>query len=235
MDMMKRTAGALFIAAILSMLVFSGCKNGSAGPAGPTGSSGGYVMQFQNGLFPAASYAGGGAVGLDAAAPNGNYFYSEPFAVGSFSGDISRFLIKFDLTSVIPANVKVTKAYLTVNITGTVGANGYGLYPLTRDFLPGSATWSTSNGVLAWTTLGGDFLPTAVSEDFYIQTGSTGMLTYTLDPSLVQGWLADSTTNYGVILKAALENIGNNNMTINTNQCATFSQRPMLTVYYTLP
>jgi hypothetical protein len=231
----KKAAGIVFLLLILGMVFsFSGCS-GTKGAVGPTGATGGYVMQFQDGLYPAASYAGCGAVGLDAIDLTTNYYSYEPFNVGSFPGDYSRFLIKFDLTSVIPSGVKVTKAYLTINITGTVGANGYALYPMTRNFLATAANWGTANGVLSWTNQGGDFSSTAVSENFYVQAGDNGKLTYTLDPALVQGWIADYTTNNGVILKATFENTGSNNITINTNQCPTFSQRPMLTVYYMLP
>jgi hypothetical protein len=233
--MKKKAAGFVFLFLILSVLFsFSGCS-GTKGATGPMGAAGGYVMQFQDGLYPAASYAGCGAVGLDALDLTTNYYGYEPFNVGSFTGDHSRFLLKFDLTSVIPSNIKVTKAYITINITATVGSNAYAFYPMTRNFLPNAANWSTSNGVAAWTTNGGDFSSTAVSENFYVQAGANGKLTYTLDPALVQGWIADYTTNNGVILKATFENTGDNYITMNTDQCPTFSQRPMLTVYYTLP
>jgi hypothetical protein len=229
---------AIACLAVLIAAFMTGCK-GDTGPAGPTG----YTAQFQNGMFPSAAYAGISAVqiGSDTGATS-NYSALNPATLGyDDSPSRDRFIFKADVSSIVPANVIVTKAYLTVISTGAYGTNTYTVYKLTRAFTAASATWEKYDGVNNWTSAGGDF--DAVSPVTSRVVNTYGQTSFTLSNSLVQGWLASPSTNYGVLIKADESGstlLGGstvlNYFTFNSNAVSVAAaSRPMLTVYYRLP
>jgi len=237
---MKRHGfGIAFFAVVLIAAVAAGGCKGPAGPAGSTGATGpagsGYVMQFQDGAYPAASYTGASDTGLDSLNSNTNYSAFTTFSIGfnSTGSEIDRYIIKYNLASVIPDNVNVTAAYFTIvtdSLNGTVSMQAY---PLTTAFTASGATWMDSAASTPWAKPGGDFSPMPQSNTVTVSV--LGTYTFTLNPSMVQGWISSPSTNYGMIVIAENESTGNNVVNLWYDEYATVADRPMLTIYYTLP
>lgn len=171
-----------------------------------------------------------------------------------------RALIKFNVAGSIPAGSTINSASLQMYMSRTrAGNQTVRLHVLLSDWgestsdaggnegggslaEDGDATWryryyDTITPPLGpeWTTMGGDFVATAsgsatvgASNGNYTWTTSLGMV------AAVQGWLDNSSTNYGWIV------IGNESTTgtakrFNSRHSTNASQRPRLTINYTLP
>jgi hypothetical protein len=224
---MKKTAVVVSLL-IVSLLMLS-C--GTAGPAGPAGGVG-FVMQFQNGVYPTAAYAGAVNTGVDSNVPN-DFSASPTFWIGSLAPGAARYLVKYDLTLSLPNNAVVTKAYLTITVNGFDSSNSFSAYQLTGNFVPANTTWANKDTGTPWTTAGGDFAAAAKSNSVTI--GAAGKYTFILNAAMVQAWINNSSVNYGMLLKAFNETAGSNDAQMCLNANGVLSSRPMLTVYYTLP
>ena len=228
-----------FLAVILLVtLLSSGCSKNSAGetgPAGPTGPTGGYVMQFQNGAYPATAYTGVEATTLDSLSSTVNFSTLNPSAVGyaDTGSEKVRYTINYNLTTMIPNNVIVTAAYLSISVTTIYGSPSITVYPLTTAFTTSTATWINSATATPWTIPGGDFSLTPKSNTVAIS--APGTYTFTLDKAIVQGWISSPSSNYGIILVASNETSGDNVAYFNSNASTTATSRPILTIYYKLP
>jgi len=227
-----------FAVVLIAAVAAAGCK-GPAGPAGSTGATGpvgsGYVMQFQDGAYPAASYTGASDTGLDSLNSTTNYSDFTTFSIGysPSPAEKDRYIIKYNLSSVIPGNVNVTAAYFTIVVDAVNGSNSLLIYPLTTPFTAAGATWEDSAASTPWTTPGGDFSPVPQSNTVTVST--FGTYTFTLNTAMVQNWITNPSMNDGMIVIATNESSGNNVVDLWYDEYATVADRPMLTVYYTLP
>jgi hypothetical protein len=226
---MKKTAVVVSLL-IVSLLMLS-C--GTAGPAGPAGGVG-FVMQFQNGVYPTAAYAGSADTGVDSYNPGSNYSGNTTFNIGYWLTwlESARYLVKYDLSTMVPNNAIVTKAYLTITVGAATGSNSFLVYQLGTAFVPANATWANSDTGTPWTTAGGDY-GAAKSDGLVIS--AAGVYTFTLNSAMVQSWISNPSANYGIILKASNETTGSNHVNMSFDSAPTLANRPMLTVYYTLP
>jgi outer membrane protein assembly factor BamB len=79
----------------------------------------------------------------------------------------------------------------------------------TTDWTETGVTWNTRNGVLAWTTPGGDFDPTATGTQPSGTTAGTAVsfnvLSDSTSANIPQGWLNGTIPNYGLLVKDQLE------------------------------
>lgn len=130
-----------------------------------------------------------------------------------------RALLQFDLSS-IPAGATITSATLTLNCnsSGETTNSLYTLHALTTAFGEGislpsgaggtgataiapDATWANAmTPTPAWTTPGGDFVPTVVSSVSMTPSGDQTFPTSANFVSLLQAWLTNPASNFGVIV-----------------------------------
>ncbi len=200
-------------------------------------------MQFQDGVFPSTYYddtADTRIISNDLS--NINFGSCFNLQIGFSNNRIWRLLMKFDISS-IPASATVKSAYLTLycySLTG--GPVNVVAYKITRSWIEGNgscggssniyASWDYYNGAgNSWTNPGGDFDLTTQSDVTTVTT--TGYYTIKLNTQMVQDWISNPLTNYGLIIKSIDEtsgSISNYDNTTTTNE-----RRPKLTIYYTLP
>lgn len=225
---------ALLAAALLLSVFSTGCSKNSTGPAGPAG-TGGYVMQFQYKNYPSGTYTGVTDTGMDSLNSNTNYSDFTTYSIGYSSTDSEkdRYIIRYDLSSVVPGNINVTAAYLTINVDALNGSNSYLIYPLTAGFTQTTATWNDRAASTPWTTPGGDY--STVARSNAVTINALGKYTFTLDTAMVQGWVSNPAGNYGIIIVATNESSGDNIANLDYDANGTVSDRPLLTVYYKLP
>lgn len=217
----------------VSAFLFS-CK-GDPGPAGDP-SLGILSTSFQDGIFPYSSYAGTQDAYMSSLNSTTSYETITPLNTGNNSAsEITRGIIKFDLTSVAPQNIIVKKAYLTLyNILNSGVMPTVAAYKVTR-YWDTDVRWDRSVIGLAWAGGEGSYSVTASSDSVTMDTEST-VLTLSLDTAMVQDWILYSITNYGIIIKAANEGTAvYNRIQYNSSEAANAATRPKLTIYYTLP
>jgi hypothetical protein len=143
-----------------------------------------------------------------------NYGACPDIGAGRSATETGRGLIKFNLTSL--AGKTIVSASLTLYVSiGVTGSGNLALVELSRAFSEGEvcsaasagdATW-VSAGITSWTTPGGDFAG-AVSNNRPFTT-ATSEVVFTLNSSIVQGWVDDSASNDGMLLKLVSETTGN--------------------------
>ena len=125
-------------------------------------------------------------------------------------GDLYRGLVKFDVSDINPAypvDKAVVSVYVDVLKNGQEGhLSGSGL---TTGWAENTATWK-----VPWTTAGGDFAATEAGST-HIMKADEGSWKEVDITALVQAWVADPTSNRGVILR--LLNATNNNTILRTS------------------
>lgn len=217
--------GLLILTAVI--LIFSiSCSKGPGGASGTTGLT---SLSFQDGIFPSDAYAGTSDTDIISGSYAGsNFGTSTGDTAGSVSGIVYRALVKFDLSSVVPSNITVQKAYLTVSLNSTMDSS-INAYALTGSWVETQATWNSSATGTGWTTPGGDF---STLEDSQPITSTT--LKFALSPALVQSWITSPSTNYGIMLKNTDETSGQY-VNVYSRENSPATSRPMLTIYYSLP
>ena len=152
---------------------------------------------------------------------------------------IDRSLLKFDLSS-IPSNATITSASFSLVKTG--GSNtsaNVNVHRITADWTEGTGTCSGSTGVsnysqrlsgTNWGTAGGDF---NASVEAVTSVGSNATYSWSV-ANLVQNWVNGTDANYGLLLKYATEGFSNQK-TFGSRENSTASNRPVLSVTYTVP
>jgi len=156
--------------------------------------------------------------------------------VGKQSGTFgtTRSVLDFgDLTD-IPDQARILDAEVQLWATTTVGSGAtFDAHPLGRTFTEGQATWQRASAAAAWTTPGGDFgpafdaVPTITNDPSWRIWDATGT---------VQGWIANRSSNNGVLVKLRDEAAGPTQRVIFLSGEAVEPQlRPKLVVTYTAP
>ena len=229
---------------LLTAALFVSC--GGKGNAGPSGADGGYVMTFQTGAQPYASYAGTADTRIaNGVYTNGNVGGGQSLYIGSAATLLNlRFLVKFDLSGVVPDTVTVSKAYLTLyTSTAAYGNPSVAAFRVSSPWdqgtqtsylnTPDGATWVSSTATTLWTNNGGDFSTPAVSDTVTVPLPLNEACTLSLDTSMVKSWITTPSTNYGVIIIGAQEGINADNYSAFYTSELTTSPlyRPKLTVY----
>jgi hypothetical protein len=195
------------------------------------------VKSFQDGVSPAASYAGTRDTYLSEEAP-ANSFGGAASCIAdgdSVSGKDQYVLLKWNFGGAdIPADATVTAVSITLNITNKTGGSGYAIHELKRDWLEAEATWSACAAGTSWELAGAQGASDrgAVSLGTLLPT-ATGVYTVSLNSAsvaLVQSWVNNPLTNRGVIIASSTNADG---MDFSSREGATPSLRPKLTVSYT--
>jgi hypothetical protein len=124
----------------------------------------------------------------------GSTFGSDDSA--SFDADPLRYaLVRFDLSGA-PAGATVVQADLVLYFYDPLEDGDCVIAPLLEGWSEKYASWALRQQTASWSMLGGTVGPEAVR----FTPSSIGEYTVSLPPALVQGWLADPTTNFGVRL-----------------------------------
>ncbi|MHB1390160.1 MAG: DNRLRE domain-containing protein [Thermoleophilia bacterium] len=180
---------------------------------------------------------------IDQADSTLNYGAATDLGAGNSGGTDNnrRALLSFDL-SAIPAGSQVNSATMALyqHAQSDTSTPQLGVYPVSRTWVPGTgngtatgdgATWSSYNGVLNWTTAGGDF--GAVAGTATAPNSSAAWVNFSI-LSLAQGWVNGTTANYGVLVKKTNEGVGvNDSKTFySADESANPTLRPTLTVEY---
>ncbi len=238
---MKKTI--ILILTVISLFGFISCK-GEKGDAGVTGPAGEDIVMavFQQLTYPDSNYSGVKDTIITDANINYNYGNCGSSGAGAYPSYVgTRALIKFDISGIVPSNVIVTKAELILNLNQVYGTNTYTAYSITKDWIEGTAcggplagtcTWN-NYGTGAWTNPGGDFNSTPVSNSLIIKGSAPQTITFLLNASMVQSWISNPSTNFGILIKANNEAVENNSIFWNSKE--NMSTGPMLKVYYKLP
>jgi hypothetical protein len=195
------------------------------------------VKSFQDGVSPAASYAGTRDTYLSEEAPASNFGGASSCIVDgdSVNGKDQYCLLKWTFGGAdIPADATVTSASITLNITNKTGGSGYAIYEVKQDWVETEATWSARAAGSNWELAGaqgasdrgsvslGTLLPT-VTGAYTVSLGSAGV-------ALVQSWVNSPLTNRGIIIANGTNADG---MDFSPRSDPTPSLRPRLTVNYT--
>jgi len=227
----------------LLFLIFS-CA-GKDGAAGPAGADGGYVMIFQQGVSPYSAYDGCYDARLTSGAGSSeNLGEAQNLLVGSNTVANFRFIIRFDLSGIVPNTVNIDKAYLTFT-TGSTRQGEFNViaYPVTNEWTEGTATapsdpddgvtWVNRTVSLLWSVQGGDYNLSKSSNSVSVPSGINENVTLLLPPDVVKAWITSSSTNYGVLIIGSKENLVEDNYTsfYTSEYTGNLTYRPKLILY----
>ncbi|NLG74411.1 MAG: DNRLRE domain-containing protein [Chloroflexi bacterium] len=188
---------------------------------------------------------------LRSSQPTRNYGGSTSVQVSPLSMSPQNALFRWDLSSV-PAGVTVSAASLTFHVTDSSNYPFF-LYNMRRAWVEGtsndqasssSANWNTYDGSSTWGAGGAedttyDRYDTNLWKATTSTFGSTGSQTIELNASgvaVVQGWVDNPETNFGLTVQRDLENSSSNDYWIvASSEASNESQRPRLNLTYCQP
>jgi hypothetical protein len=242
---MKKSS-AIFILLITAAIIFSSCK-GNQGPSGPKGGNVA-AISYQNSLYPSDAYSGSMDTDLVSTSPEADYGQCGLIEIGHNGAAIGRGLMKFQIIGISPANVKVTSAYLTLYAVGGNSAT-ITAYAVTSYWYEGGgdcsgtgtaeSTWNSCTAYATWLSPGGDYNMSPASGSVMVPDVSAAAkyVSLKLDNSLVQSWMDNPDSNYGLILREQAENQSTNSCitAFASNQFGTAAYGPKLTIYYEIP
>jgi hypothetical protein len=163
-----------------------------------------------------------------------NFAGEKSLGIGASPG--RRPLLRFDLTSALPARANVTQAILSVRVYG----GGWSpmmldVYQVLRPWKAKQASWQEATYGRPWTLPGGDGAGTdRASSPVGSAVISLLNMWYDIDvTSLVQRWVADPASNWGVILVAVPGPAARYESYASESPYTGW--RPRLTIYYQVP
>ncbi len=182
------------------------------------------IVQFLNGIHPNSSYNGTQDSYLRETQPTTEFGNQTIISAdgsdvsGGQSGELAG-IIKWDISS-IPSNAVVNSVNLRFDITNA-SPGAYNLYAVNTSWTEAGANWSNVIGAGgAGSTILGSFTPS-----------STGLQTINLNSAgvqVVQGWVNNSSTNNGFLIRTA----GTNNGVDFWSSEGSPADRPKLTIDY---
>jgi RHS repeat-associated protein len=192
----------------------------------------GRVVQVLQGAAPDTT--------LTAGQPNSNQdvLADNPWLMaGNNSGTFgaSRAVVSFpELASEVPAGARVLEAELGLWSVTTIGSGAtYHMHALTRGFDETGATWNQAAAGTSWTSAGGDFDP--VVGDLVVGNTNDPAWRWWYIDQIAQGWVDDSGSNHGVLVKLADEAGPDERTVFLSSEAAEPALRPKLTIVYTEP
>ncbi len=109
-------------------------------------------------------------------------------------------LLRFDL-SALPAGATIDSAVLEVNVNNPVETGELLFYRLLEDWEELEATWNNRRKGQRWTAPGAAPPMSAFPlSQASLAARDTGLYTVTLPPSLVQSWVDQPSSNFGVVM-----------------------------------
>jgi len=187
---------------------------------------------FQDGASPNSSYLGTQDTTIDGALPSTRFGTNAELAIDG-SPDAAA-LLRWDIRT-IPAGVVVQSASIIVNVTNG-SLDTFNIYALNRDWSESSATWRNSQTGSRWEIDGAagpaDRGDVVIGQ---LQSTSFGRKTITLNAAglaLVQSWIDDAATNFGVIF---VNPDSHDSLHFNSSDAQRTGDRPKLAVQYDAP
>lgn len=172
--------------------------------------------------------------------PTFNYGAGERMCADTTTDD-RRILLHIELSS-LPGDAEVLAANLhlwTGTSTNDLSTETYSIYRMLESWseggetaAAGAASWNERTAGTAWTVSGagtgsrddeviGSFVPAALDTEYIVP----------LDPTLVAGWAADASSNFGIIIVAA----GSDGACFATTEFPTAAKHPTLSVTWRAP
>src|SRR6267143_201799 len=150
---------------------------------------------------------------INQAAPATNNGAATTVSTHTAAAANQRSLVRFDLsTTGLNSNTAVKTS--TLNLVPTTPlfiSRSQEVHRITgaTDWTEGGVTWNTRDGVTAWTTVGGDFDPTATDTQPSGTTAATAIpfnvLSDSTSANIAQGWINGTIPNFGLLVKDTLE------------------------------
>jgi len=226
----------------LLLVVFVISCAGPSGPVGPSGPEGPtipglyYVKIFQAGVYP-SNYSS--QIQTCLRTSNSGAYYTNsyfPLNIGRESGIYyNRIIIKFGMDGIPTSKIMVDKAELILKTTSGIqggGATDVSVHKVTSPWTEFVAGWNWATSNDSWNKSGGDFTANTITTnaaDYDLPASST--ITIQLDTKVVENWILNPSTNYGLLLKAANESVTNYSE-IYSSGALNSSNRPMLKIWY---
>lgn len=206
--------------------------------------AGAETVDFQDGVAPSPAYAGT----RDAIIKNG--------ATTLNFGDVPRLrvttqdigtnaqtwtLVRWDISAHVPPGAVVTGVTITLDIEADDPGQTANIHQLRRAWTEGDGTtgsgvtWATTNGATAWGTAGAENTTTDRGATVLATiSGAAGPRVATFGAAglaVVQGWVDDPATNFGVLLRGTSADA----VDYGSRETGTLTRRPKLTVTFTPP
>lgn len=193
------------------------------------------VTALQQGVSPTGAYASTADTWISENAGVTNTNYGDDVEIGVDGDDNpgeTIGLIRWDLSD-IPAGSVIDGAALTLYVNNPSAGQAYEFYAINRAWTENGATWNTTGTGTAWQTPGargaadrgsavlGAMAPTAVGTSTY-QLNAAGI-------ALVQQWLDDPASNFGLLIS---DNNNNDGVEFDSSESLTPANRPRLSLSY---
>ncbi len=197
---------------------------------GPVTTNTNVTRTFRDGVTPSSSYSGTRDTWIRATSPTRRSGSSSSLTIDG-SPD-SAALLKWDISS-IPTGSVVTGASITLQVTsGTV--DGYEIYELLRNWSESDATWLQATAGGSWQVAGAQGASDRGNAVLgVLSSPSTGSVTLSLNAAglaVVQRWINDPSSNFGVVLQDYVN--ASDAATFRSRETSTSGQRPQLRVDY---
>src|ERR1700733_8877416 len=182
------------------------------------------ASNFQQGTN---GYTGASDSYISSASTNTNYSTSTTLNVRYSASEEA--LLEWNLSSLATTST-VTSATLTLDVTTAASGVTYNIYALTGPWTASQVTYTSSATGTKWPTLGATGTSSGSTAIGSFTASSTGLVTVTLNSTgvaLVQSWIANPATNYGMIIRAAS---GTTQLSIASSKFATVADRPQLSI-----
>jgi hypothetical protein len=198
------------------------------------------TIAFQNGVEPTSSYLGTTDTYLAESAATTNYATSTTlWADGDVPAGMQNTkvtLVRWDVRAV-PTGSTVASASITIALSGATNdatSDRYSIYAMLRDWSETEANWNVATGGDYWAMAGAAELGRdhGVREIGGIAPLAAGSATIRLNAdgvALVQQWVDDPSSNYGVQINSW---IADNGLGLASSESTTASLRPKLTIVY---
>lgn len=202
-----------------------------------TGSASTVTKSFQDGVSPASSYAGTRDAYIAKDNPATNFgTATSVIADGDTNGagNDARALFRWYVTD-IPVGSTVQSARIVLQVSNP-STQTYEFYRVYRYWSETQATWNEAQTGTAWQIAGADgSLDRGQTVRGAVTATAAGTMTVALNSvgvSMVQAWVNEPTSNFGVIL---LDPANTDGLAFASKESATPGQRPKLEVTYTPP
>jgi len=227
---------------LIALLALAGCDrmfgiNPDLG-AGPDGGDGGDGDTTTTATFGETGMATYGLVTHDTTLDRGqstsNYGADDALQCdGGFNPKVG--LLQFDLVA-LPSTVTVVSATLRVYTESDVTTATVGVFQVMEawdegmeNMAPGAANWTDRQPGVAWMGSGASPPSRAqASMTSFVPATASAAYDLALDPGVVQGWIADPATNFGVAFVCT----DSNGTYFDAHEVATPATRPLLTITY---
>ncbi|MGE7911041.1 DNRLRE domain-containing protein [Lysinibacillus xylanilyticus] len=156
-------------------------------------------------------------------------------------GNIIRTLIKFDVSS-LPKDAVVLNSNLNLwySSTNNTSAIDVGLYKVTKDWKENEASWTYAkkNPNTLWSSKGGDYYAAnrlSVTNIGALTNLDSDMKSWAIPVHIVEGWIKNSATNQGLLLKSEQENSAIYKKFVSSEKSILQKYKPLISITYAEP